>query len=158
VIEEHPSALRADIARYFPRWDLDDFHRNETGDGTMSWLRLWELFLALPDDSMTWSVLSGDHGRRRWTERDYLIAALVERQQDTVQMLFNINSDGSHKMLYPPVNRPDLRTSEQIEAEAEQERRRAAFVAATRPRPVDPEIEQKLAAALERQIAEQHPH
>ncbi|GDY74115.1 hypothetical protein SAV31267_036000 [Streptomyces avermitilis] len=43
----------------------------------MSWLELWEFVLALPYDSMTKSAMAGDHGRRRWTESDYMLRELL---------------------------------------------------------------------------------
>jgi hypothetical protein len=166
VIEEHPSELRADIARYFPGRSLNEFHRNETGDGTMSWLELGEFFAALPRDSMTVSAMSGDRARRRWTELEYMLATSLTLQHNNTLAMFLVN--GVKQSELPPVfewNAPDLRTPEQIEAdearETDLERRRAAFYDATRPGAADPEYAQKLAAARDehlRLMAEQHPH
>jgi hypothetical protein len=161
VIEEHPSALRADIARYFPGRSLNEFHRNETGNGSMSWLELWEFFLALPADSMTASAMSGDHARRRWTELEHMIATSLTIQHQAIRMLLAVN--GSKPSDLPPLlewGRPDLRTPEQIEAdearEADIARRRAAFYAATRPGATDPEYARKLEQAREEHLRLMH--
>lgn len=152
MIEEHPSDLRADIARYFPGRSLNEFHRNETGNGSMTWLELWEFFLALPSDSMTYSAMSGDHSRRRWTELEHMLATSLTIQHQNVRMLLAVN--GTKQSELPPLlewSRPDLRTLEQIaedEArEAELSRRRAAFYAATRPGANDSEYTRKLEQA-----------
>lgn len=159
MIEEHPSALRADIARYFPDRSLNEFHRNETGNGSMTWLELWEFFLALPADSMTASALSGDHARRRWTERDYMQASLLSLQQFMIQVVWAGNLEGKPPAI-TPWTLPDLRTAEQIEAdqarEADLERRRAAFRAATRPGATDPEYARKLEQAREEHLRLMH--
>ncbi|MFE7762935.1 hypothetical protein [Streptomyces sp. NPDC057438] len=123
----------------------------------MSWLELWEFVLALPSDSMTRSTMAGDRTLRRWTDRDYLMAALIERQQDAIQLLFNIHSEKKITELYPPVNRPDLRTPEQLaEDEARKARQAVAkrrYFEATRPgAPQDTEHARRLAQAREEHL------
>lgn len=69
--------MRADIARYYPGRSLNEFHANEWGEGTMSWLELLEFVEALPDDSATKAAMAGDRDGRRWPEQNYLLATLV---------------------------------------------------------------------------------
>jgi len=151
VIEEHPSELRADIARYFPGRSLNEFHRNESGTGTMSWLELSEFFLGLPYDSMTRSVLAGDHGHRRWTESDYMlreILALLQFQARITWTAGQLQGKAPDLPLWEP---PDLRSPEQVEADRElalaRVERARKFIAATKPGSQDTEYAKKLAAA-----------
>jgi hypothetical protein len=125
----------------------------------MSWLELWEFFLALPADSMTASAMSGDHARRRWTEADYMLANALSLQQYMIQVLWAAHLTGKPPEI-TPWKLPDLRTWEQIEADEDAEHQRAAFFAATRPGAADTVYARKLAAARDqhlRLMAGDHP-
>lgn len=163
MIEEHPSELRADIARYFPGRSLNEFHRlSEDGQsGSMSWLELWEFFQALPFDSMTRSALAGDHAHRRWSESDYMLREVLS----LLQFQSRIAWVGHQLKDKPPDlhlwDMPDLRSPEEAEAEQELAAARAErarkFREATRPGGGDTEYARKLAAAREehlRQVAQ----
>jgi hypothetical protein len=145
--------LRADIARYFPRWDLDDFHRNETGDGSMSWSRLWDFIEALPYDSMTRSALAGDRTRRRWTEMHYMQASALSYMQFMTQVMWAGQGLNGKPPKFMPWSLPDLRTPEQIAEDEAHAQRAAKFLASVRPPAPDPEIERRLREAVERRRA-----
>ncbi|MET8511968.1 hypothetical protein [Streptomyces sp. NPDC005077] len=149
MIEEHPSELRADIARYFPGRSLNEFHRldDEGREGSMSWLELREFFDALPYDSMTKSAMAGDHGRRRWTESDYMLRALLDLVQFQIRVAWITGRMDGKAPDLPLWELPDLRSPEEIElAEARAERFRK-FHAATKPGSKDTEYLKKMAAA-----------
>ncbi|MEU6651274.1 hypothetical protein ABZ904_17975 [Streptomyces sp. NPDC046900] len=117
----------------------------------MSWLELWEFVLALPYDSMTKSALSGDHGRRRWTEADYMLARSLSIQHAMVRTLLAVNGVKPHdlpKLVEWP--EPDLRALEQIEADEALRQRQQRHLERTRPEPPDPEVMRKLHEAIER--------
>ncbi|MFJ9353764.1 hypothetical protein [Streptomyces mirabilis] len=151
MIEEHPSDLRADIARYFSGRSLNEFHRNECGTGTMSWLELWEFLLALPHDSMTKAALSGDRARRRWSEHDHMIATSLTLQHELVRALHLLRGVSPHDLprLFEWAG-PDLRSQEQIEADEERWKRQQRHLQKTRPQPPDPELMRRLHEEIER--------
>lgn len=164
MIEEHPSELRADIARYFPGRSLNEFHRldDEGREGSMSWLELREFFDALPYDSMTKSAMAGDHGRRRWTESDYMLREILALLQYQAQISWTAGQLQGKAPDLPLWEPPDLRTFEEIEADQELALARAERARkhheAMRPGSKDPEYLKKMAAVLaehQRKVAEE---
>ncbi|WP_371538373.1 hypothetical protein OG210_21855 [Streptomyces sp. NBC_00466] len=150
MIEEHPSELRADIVRYFPGRSLNEFHRNESGAGTMTWLELWEFYLGLPYDSMTKSAMAGDHGHRRWTESDYLLREILALLQFQSRIAWIAGQLQGPAPDLPPWPHPDLRLPEQIEADRElavaRAERARKFHEAMKPGSQNTEYLNKLAA------------
>ncbi|MGW2932964.1 hypothetical protein ACWDA7_14100 [Streptomyces sp. NPDC001156] len=165
MIEEHPSELRADIARYFPGRSLNEFHRlTEDGTaGSMSWLELWEFYQALPLGSMTRAALVGDHDYRRWTETDYMLRELITRIDFGNRIMWAGNQMQGKYPEFPQWPMPDLRSLEDREAEAhakaEAARKARRFYDSMKPgAQQNTEYAQKLAAAREehlRRVAEQ---
>ncbi|MGW5198641.1 hypothetical protein [Streptomyces spiralis] len=136
---------------------MNEFHRNESGDGSMSWLELWEFFQALPYDSMTRSAMAGDHTRRRWTEMHYMQASALSLMQYMTQVLWVGQGLQGKPPKTAPWTLPDLRTSEQIAEDEAREARRTALMSrfreATRPgATADPEYARRLAQAREEHL------
>ncbi|WP_328981776.1 hypothetical protein OG258_19980 [Streptomyces mirabilis] len=124
----------------------------------MNWLELWEFFQWLPTESMTRSAMAGDHTRRRWTERDHMIATGLTLQH--LQFLTLLQVNGAKGSALPKLfewDRPDLRTPEQLAEDEAREARQAAirarFYEATRPgAQQDTEHARRLAEAREEHL------
>ena len=65
----HGDAIEADIARFYPKYDLLDFYR-----GTLSARLLWVLVRQLPAKSATVRALNG--GRTPYGNTEHLLADL----------------------------------------------------------------------------------
>ncbi|MBK3573172.1 hypothetical protein JHN63_04910 [Streptomyces sp. MBT65] len=116
----------------------------------MTWLELWEFLLALPSDSMTYSAMSGDRFRRRWTERDEMQALALDLLQEQIRALLLVNEvSPSNVPKTIPWPRPDRRTPEQIAEDEARAERAARFLASLRPPAPDPEVERRLREAVE---------
>ncbi|BAC73221.1 hypothetical protein AQJ43_23775 [Streptomyces avermitilis] len=118
----------------------------------MSWLELWEFVLALPYDSMTKSAMAGDHGRRRWTESDYMLRELLAVAQFQARIAWAGHHIEGKVPDLPLWEEPDRRSPEQIEADRElavaRAERARKYHEATKPGSQDTEYAKKLAAAL----------
>ncbi|MGI5515291.1 hypothetical protein [Streptomyces sp. CA-106131] len=110
----------------------------------MSWLRLWEYVFALPMESMTKAAMRGDSGYRRWTETEYLLNRQLDILTLSMQILWAANGVSGKPPKGPIMRDPDLRTAEQIEAEALRSQRLERFVEATRPGAGDSEYLRRL--------------
>jgi hypothetical protein len=123
----------------------------------MSWLRLWEYVFALPMDSMTKTAMRGDSAYRRWTETEYLLNRQLDILTLSMQILWAANGASGKPPKGPIMRDPDLRTAEQIEAEALRSQRLERFVEATRPGAGDSEYLRRLQESRDTETGPQKP-
>lgn len=80
----------------------------------MSWLELRDLFIGLPKDSRTKTVMGGDATDRRWTDTEYLLFYIAEMIKVGNKMFFQAN-EGQGDFEMPSYPLPQ--SAEQLEAE-----------------------------------------